>query len=175
MHAADMNTSIKKLTRSALAVALGFVVLYISSLIPTGRIALAAIAGLLSAAILMSCGAYYSFAVFIVTAGLGLLILPQKSPAILYAVFLGYYPIIKSYLERIRKTALEWIIKLIIFNIVFLAIWLLSKELITVEAALLPGVWAAFQAAGNIVFVMYDIILSKLIHFYIIRFAKYFK
>lgn len=170
-----MNDSIKKLTRSALITALGFALLYAASLLPTGRIALAAVAGLLTAVIMISCGVYYSAAVFAATAILGLLILPVKSPAILYVVFLGYYPIIKSFLERIKKPVFRWILKLLIFNIVFALVWLLAKELIAVEAELQTAVWALAVAAGNAVFIAYDICVSRLIHYYILRFSKYFK
>lgn len=170
-----MNDSIKKLARSALITALGFALLYAASFIPTGRMALAAVAGLLTAVILISCGTYYSAAVFAATAVLGLLILPIKSPAVIYTVFLGYYPILKSYLERIKRPLIKWILKLLIFNVVFAAVWLLAKDLIAVDAQILTTVWVAAQAAGNAVFIAYDILVSRLIHYYILRFAKYFK
>jgi hypothetical protein len=36
-------------------------------------------------------------------------------------------------------------------------------------------VWALAQAAATAVFVIYDICVSRLIHYYILRFSKYFK
>ena len=63
-----MGNGTKILARAALIAALGCVILYISAVIPTGRIALIAIAGMLTAAAVIHCGTGAAFAVFAVTA-----------------------------------------------------------------------------------------------------------
>ena len=128
-----MDRHAKKLTRSALLTALGCALLYVSSVVPSGRVAIVAVSGLLTAAALIHCGIFYSFAVFAITAALSAVIIPVKSCAVLYAVFLGYYPIAKSLFERLKSRTLEWAAKLVLFNAALTGLWLLGQRVLQDE------------------------------------------
>lgn len=171
--AAEMRFTVKNLSRAALAAALGCVLLYIAAILPTGRITVVAIAGLLTAAVVISSGYAMALAVFVVTAVISFFIMPQKSVAVLYAAFFGYYPIVKSLFERIRGLAAGWILKFLVFNVSFFSIWMLARELITADISAKPvfGVVAALVANG--LFLAYDICLSRLIDIYINRVSKH--
>lgn len=170
-----MSKSVRILTRCALLTALGVVLNYLSSVLPAASIAIVAVAGLLTAAAVIHAGLLYAFAVFFVTAALSLLLTPDKSGALLYTVFLGYYPALKSLLERkVRPAVPCWIIKLLLFNGIFALIGALGAGI------LFPGSgtaapWIVIQGVGNIVFVVYDIGLSRLISFYIRRVSIHVK
>ncbi|MCL2343889.1 MAG: hypothetical protein FWC62_08345 [Firmicutes bacterium] len=171
-----MRKSVKTLARCALLAALGVVLNYLASALPLAGIAIVAVAGFLTAAAVIHAGLLQAFAVFGVTAALSLLLTAQNlNPALLYTAFLGYYPALKSFLERkIRPTPLCWVIKLLLFNAVFALLFLISAQILLSQLGTqLP--WAALQALGNIVFVVYDIGLSRLIGFYIRRVAIHVK
>ncbi|HHU23155.1 MAG TPA: hypothetical protein GXZ52_07070 [Clostridiales bacterium] len=170
-----MNRPTRRLTRSALLAALGCALLYISAVIPSGRIALVAVSGLLTAAALIHCGIFHSIAVFATTAVLSAAIIPLKSCAVLYAVFLGYYPIAKSLFERLKSRVLEWVCKLALFNGALTCLWILGRSVFLPGEV--PGFFEKYIILAyilmNLVFIVYDLGISKLISFYIIRISKH--
>jgi len=165
----------RALARCSILAALGVVLMYVSAVIPSAKIALVAIAGVLNAAAVIHHGKLRALFVFVAVSLLSLLLLPQKGCAVMYIVFFGYYPIIKSVFERLRSAALGWAAKIALFNAVFFALWFIARELFLLVLPLdnvgLPIVWLAANAA----FVVYDIGLSKLIALYISRFSGGYK
>lgn len=161
-----MKAETRKLTRSALLAAAATVLVYISAYLPTGALALAAVAGLTGVLAVIHCGGKYACGVFAVSAALGLLLSPVRSGAALYALFLGYYPALKSLLERLHSLVLCWGAKLLIFNAASAAVFLLLWGVLTGGMTPEIPVWALW-IAGNAVFIVYDIGLSRLIQVYI--------
>ena len=170
-----MSTSVKTLARCALFTALGVALNYLASVLPVASLAVVAVAGLLTAATVIHAGLPRAFAVFAVTAALSLLLAGDKSAPLLYAAFLGYYPALKSFLERrLRPHLLCWAVKLLLFNAAFAALYLLASQILLSQLnTRLP--WLAIQGLGNLVFVIYDIGLSRLIGFYIRRISTHIK
>lgn len=73
-------------------------------------------AGLLMSLFVVEFGRNWSVAVYASSAILSLLILPNKEAAVLYAVFLGYYGIFKSFIEsKMLRRPIEILIKLSVF------------------------------------------------------------
>ena len=161
------------MTSSAISSALGFALLYAACIIPTARIALTAAAGFTVAVAFLRCGAKHGAAVFLITAVLGILMLPLKSPALLYASLLGYYPLAKSGFERIHNPFVMWTVKLLLFNVIFIALYEFTAEFFAEALRNIAAFRAATQIIGNAVFVLYDVCLSRLTGFYISRFSKY--
>ena len=97
---------------------------------------------------------------------------PNKEAAVLFAGFFGYYPILKGVLERIKRRQLEWILKILVFNMAVVLSYLAVVYLFGITEVLEDfgafGKWgiAAFWLAGNSVFVLYDIVLTRLIGMY---------
>ena len=84
--------------------------------------------------------------------------------ALLFLVFLGVYPVAKGGIESLRRLPLEWALKLIFFNLALTLCWFLFRELLWPE----PPAWVAgglpvVYGAGNLVFIIYDIGLSRLV------------
>lgn len=149
--------------------ALSLVLLYISTLLPSGRIGMVAVAGLVPAAGVISGGLAAGFLCYGAAGLLGLLLLPDKGCALLYVIFFGLYPMIKSIIERLRKLPLELLLKLAFFNAV-LAILLFgfSAFLLPFLPELLHSPLPIFLA-GNAAFLLYDYGFSKLIAYYAAR------
>lgn len=159
----------RTLATAALMTAVSVVLLYAASVLPTGRLALVAIASILPAAAVLSGGIKWGLLVYAATAALSLILLPNKTAALLYAVLLGHYSLLKSLIERLNRLVLEWILKLVVFNVLLAAVYGLCRMMgLLVE---LPWAIAALALAGNVGFVLYDLAFSQLI----MRFGRYFR
>ena len=170
-----MNGPVKALTRSALSAAAGFVVLYLSCVLPWGRLGLLCAATLGVVFVRMSCSCGWALGCYTVTALLGLLLLPMKAPALAYALFLGYYPLIRIRSERIAGKAPRLLLKLAVFNAAAALIWLAFRfvfnDLTTGTELPMYILWLA----ANGVFLIYDYALGQMILYYIRNIAGRFK
>ena len=153
--------------------ALGVVVLLLGSFIEVLDLSAAMLASLILVITVIETGKAWPWLTYSVTALTALLLLPYKLPAVMY-LLAGYYPIVKEKLERLPRV-LAWVIKLLIFN-VSLALVLISLKLFlpSVSIELIPGMnmlytYIAYYAAGNVVFVLYDILLTRIVSFYILK------
>ena len=170
-----MRTKTKKLTIAAMLAALQLVLLYFGTVMPSWKLALTALAGIINAAVLIECGVGSSVLSFVAVSALSALILPQKSLALLYIAFFGYYPLLKSAAERIRNRTLEWAAKLAVFNVAC-AICMAALRFGFITDISLPEVALVFLWLGlNVVFIIYDIGLTRLISLYIQRIHKTLK
>ena len=155
----------KRIVVSGVLVALSVIILYLGCAIEVLDITMSAIVSLLVVVIVIEMGYSYAWLTYIASAILSVILLPQKSPAIFYACFMGFYPILKSYIERIGSGLVRWIIKLIVGNVaigLMLAILLIFIPDEFEGGAMLLITYVLALAA----FVMYDIALSKLITLY---------
>lgn len=167
-----MSDNTKRLSRLAILAAVGVILLLMGSVLPAGRIALVALASLPVCATLMMYGLRWSVAVFCVTAFLGALIYPGAA-AIMYTAFFGYYPIAKSFFERIQNSVVSWACKYELYTFAFIVYWLLARALISFTGDELP--WIVLFALGAGVFWLYDRAYSTLIRFYLVKIARYFE
>ena len=170
-----MNGPVKALTRSALSAAAGFVVLYLSCVLPWGRLGLLCAATLGIVFVRMSCSGGWALGCYTVTALLGLLLLPMKAPALAYALFLGYYPLIRIRSERIAGKAPRLLLKLAVFNAAAALIWLAFRSVFTDLSAGTEMPLYILWLAANGVFLIYDYALGQMILYYIRNIAGRFK
>lgn len=152
--------------------ALALVFLVLSAILPTMRLALVAVAGLVTAVAIVECGVTAGIMVFAATSVLGFIISPLRGNVLVYCLFFGYYPILKGYLERLRSIYLEWILKIILFNISLTAALMLYRAGFLVAVTIPDIALLLIYAAANLAFVIYDIGFSKLTVFYIHRFKR---
>jgi len=113
-------------------------------------------------------GAVPALYVFIVSAALSLLLTPGRSPPLLFISFFGYYPIVKSLIERLRRVALQWALKLLVFNISLTVVWFIFTEWVYDFSGLNTHIVLVYLCGGA-VFVLFDYGFSKVIWFYINR------
>ena len=159
----------KRIVVCGMLVALSVILLYIGSMFQTLDLSMSAIVSLMVVVIVIEMGYKYAWMTYAATAVLAFVLpLPQKSPAIFYACFMGFYPIIKSHVERFNSMVVRWTIKLLIGNIALVAMFWLVSLFLPDE---FEGGWilVATYILGVIAFVMYDVALTKLISFYFAR------
>ena len=164
-----MKLSLKVSIGGAVA-ALGLVLMFLTSLVPFGTYAFPAFAGILLIVIVIEIGYAFALSVFAATALLSFLLVTDKEAALLYVMFLGYYPIVKALIERIGSRVVQYIVKLALFNATmigafYIAIFVLSipTDSFNIFGVYLPWV---FLIAGNVVFVLYDICITMLVTIY---------
>ena len=160
-----------KIALGGLLTALGVVLMFLTGLIPIGTYALPAIAGVLLIVAVIEIGAKWAWIIYAAVAVLSLLFAADKEAALLFVLFFGYYPVLKSFLERISNKVLSWISKFAVFNVAVVACFFLAvnflqlpEDSFTVFGIYLPWV---FLILGNAVFLIYDIALSGLVATYV--------
>ena len=103
---------------------------------------------------------------------LSLSLFPTKATAILFGTFFGYYPVIKLAAERLPHPVLRWGIKLAVFDLVMVLLWLTVRSVFQVEGGILSSYPVVMVIAANAAFVLYDLALGQGILFYIRKIAR---
>ncbi|MDR2670319.1 MAG: hypothetical protein LBC26_01175 [Oscillospiraceae bacterium] len=166
-----LNT--KRLVFCALLAALSLVLLAAASLWPAGRLGFCALAGIPVAVAVMRHGPAAGAATWLTAGLMGLLLLPLRSVALLYLAAFGPYPLVKSFCERRRSRLMEWLLKLLFFNVVLAGFVLLLPAVLGPGADLLARpVWPLVWAGLGAVFVAYDVGLSRLFAILMDRLAR---
>jgi len=164
---------IKILALCSMLAALGVVVLLLGSFIEVLDLSAAMFASLIVVIAVIEAGKYWPWLTYAVTSLTALLLLPYKLPAVMY-LLAGYYPIIKEKIEKLPKP-IAWIIKLSLFNLSLALVLLVLKLFLPgVSIELVPGLkdiytYLIYYASGNIIFVLYDILLTRLVSFYVFK------
>ena len=167
-----MSKRTRKLALSALFAALAVIMLYFASIWPTGQVGLAAAASVFTAAAVIEAGLLPGVYVFVVSSAISLLLMPGRAAPLLYALFFGYYPVIKSLVERIGWIAAQWALKLLAFNVALTVAWFILGELLFGVRENMPGA-AVIYLAGNAVFALFDYGFTKIIWLYTNRISKF--
>lgn len=163
------NRAAMKVAFPAILGALSLILVYAASVVPSGKWGIVAVAGLLPVAAVISTGRKAGALCWAGVSILSFILVPDKFCVLMYAVLFGLYPIVKSLIERLDRAVPEYLLKLVFFNAAF------SVLLLTMKAAVLGSLPAALSAVwllyavGNIVFLVYDFGLSRLISLYIAR------
>ncbi len=149
---------------------------------PFATYALPALASVFLIPVVIECGRRWAMGLYIAVALLALLTVPDIEARLLFVFFFGYYPIVKSWAEQ-RPRVVEWACKFALFNVSVVASYaLLAGVGFSFEAFSIPGVslplstvLAAFLLAGNVVFLLYDIALTRMLPLYFARFQSLFR
>lgn len=159
--------------------ALSVVLMLITAVLPFLSYALPLLAGALLILMVIEINKSWAFIVYAAVSLLAIFVVPDKEAATFYVAFFGYYPIIKSSLEKYLPRVLEWIVKLVIFNAAVLAAYWVTVKLLGIpfEDLQTLGKYGVPILLGlaNFTFLMYDIMLTKLVTLYLIKFRKSFK
>ena len=139
-------------------------VLWLACVLPSGQLGVTAAAGLFPVGAVLAAGRGAGLLCWAAASLLGLLLLPDKGVALMYLCFLGLYPVIKSRLEQGKSRAAEWVGKLLCFNLALTVLWVVFQNLFlpALPTWMTEQVWVLY-GAGNLVFIAYDIALSRLI------------
>ncbi len=154
----------RRLTRASLLTALAAAILLFGAWTPRGGLALAALAALAGAAVLIECGLGWAVGHFAAAAILGLLLCPDKTPALWYAFLFGPWPVLKHLIERLQSPVLRWTLKIAAFCALTAVLYLAFSAAFTAQLPRLP--WYVLLACVCGVLIVYDIAFSRLIGLY---------
>lgn len=98
----------------SLMAALGAAMMMTGGMIPVMTYCSPLLAGVLLIPVMREHGSKWAWLVWIVTAALSLILSADKEAAFFY-LFLGYYPILKWLLDRVKPAALALLLKLVFF------------------------------------------------------------
>ena len=166
----------KKITISAMMVALGTAVMLLGAVIDVLDLSVCAIASLLVVFIYIEIGSYYPWLVWICTTLTTALIYPASVMWVEYALVFGLYPLIKAYIERLPRWT--WlIIKLVYINAVIWGIFCVSELLLGIpffeeENMILTVVTYLLM---NVAFIAYDFFIVVMVRFYSEKLRPRFK
>ncbi|MCH5300841.1 MAG: hypothetical protein J1E56_05920 [Ruminococcus sp.] len=153
--------------------ALSLVLMMFTTVIPVGTYALPVMAGILLVSVVIEFNAKWALAVFFTVSVLSFLLSGDKEAVLYFIMFFGFYPVVKSYLERIKSKFLQWVLKYALFNICmvvafYIGIYLLGVPLESFEifGYNLPLV---FLLIGNLAFFLYDRCVTVVVINYITR------
>ena len=155
-----------KVAFCGMAAAFSAVILFLTGIVPVGRMALAALAGLVLIAVVTEFGAKWAWPVYIAVSLLAVLLVAYKQAVIGYILVLGCYPILKAVIEGKTKKAVGFLLKLVFFNAAAVIDFWACTVILNVPRANYQvfGVhllWLLLLGA-NVVFLVYDYALSLL-------------
>lgn len=151
--------------------ALGVVVLWLGSVIEVMDLSMAVIASLFCVMAVIEYGGAAPWLIYAATSVLGFLLLVNKGTVATYVLFFGFYPILKEKLEM-RGKVFAWVGKELIFHVALVLILLSWRFLFFTEDLMLPTspiFWGLLLIAAEVVFVLYDVALTRLISMYLYR------
>ncbi len=154
------------------------VLMFMTGLVPFLTYTLPAVSGALLAIIVIEINKKWATGAYIAISLLSLLIVADKEAAMFFVAFFGYYPIIKEVIENKLPKILEWVVKLLLFNVAAVAAYAVIIYVFGIPFDELEeyGKYSVLilLAMGNVIFVLYDYCMTSLITLYYQRWQKSF-
>ena len=169
-----------QLALAAVLSALAVTVMMLGGLIPVATYCSPMIAGVLLLPVMSELGDRWAWMTWAVTAALALLLSVDREAAFLYC-FLGYYPILRPYLDAVKPKAARFLLKLGFFTLTLGAMYALLLWVFQLSSLLEDfsgfSFWmnALFFAALVAVMMIYDVALARLHLFWLVRLRPRFK
>ncbi len=162
----------RKLSLASVLAGLMAVTLAASVLAPTGRLIFLMLASLCVLVTVIECGTHFALMSYAAASVICAIFVPFKVQTIAFIAFLGYYPIVKRYIENLHNLGLEWLAKILFFSPLLLIVYLVFRYALLPKIELgvifqfvfdhIPAVVLALEA----VFILYDYLLSLFASYY---------
>ena len=168
-----------KVALGGVVAALSLLFMILAGVTSTLVYAIPMITGALLMMLVVEFGHGFATLIYVAVSVLSLLLLGNKEAAIMYVAFFGYYPIIKSILEKHIRSFVCWIVKYLIFNVAIVSSYFITTRIVMISfediEALGKFALPLLLLAGNVLFVIYDIMLTRLVSVYLYRWRKSIK
>jgi hypothetical protein len=165
------NKKTSFIAKGGLFTAVGFIFIYLSTIVPVNRAYLLAIASCIIPLSVLTTNVRTAIVVYMSTSLLSLVICGPKITVILYIMFFGLYGLVKYYIEILRKLYFEVVLKLLFLNIdltiLFFVYKLFFPNLLKISMPLYIMI-----AAAQIAFLVFDYILTMFINYLNKHFIK---
>ena len=159
-----------KIAMGGICTALAVIFMFGASFVPGIELTLFLISSLFTAVMVLETGAAGGLSVYAASSLLGLILVPNKMALIPYIICFGYYAVLKYYIEKIKSGILQMTLKVIYFAaVLFIGLFVL-KSVFTAGVHMPDWPVGGLFAAGLVMMILYDYILTFLINWYIRRF-----
>lgn len=139
--------------------ALSILLIYLTTVIPVNKLFLLGLSSCIIPLCILLTDIKNTLIVYLSVSILCLFIVPSKGIAISYILLFGLYGFIKFYIEKLRKTPIEIILKLLFLNTVIFVIYTLYTTLFTNMISINLPVYAVIILL-QIIFIIYDYSLT---------------
>lgn len=162
-----------KIAFGAILTALSVILLFLGGITGTLDLAAAALASFCVIFAVIEMGYGSAFLVYAAASVIGI-ILPIKTPALFFAAFFGYYPLVKSFSEKL-SIIVSYVIKLAVYSVAYFVMIALSLVVITEDIATgnkLIFFYGALYLICVVILIIYDIALTRIITAYNLSWRK---
>lgn len=144
----------------------------LTSYFPYLTYAIPALAGLFIMVAVIEIDAKWAALAYVASAVITALV-AEPEAKMLYVLFFGYYPVVKAVFEKLKSRVAEYILKFAVFNAATVFAYGVVAALIGVDISDMGDFGkystAVLLIAANVVFVVYDLAVTKMAAFYIVR------
>jgi hypothetical protein len=155
----------KRVALNGILLALLVITMYLASLLPGLKTSLLTLSSFYIALVIIEFNILNGWIFYMASSLLLLIVLPNKLMLIPYVLFFGVYGIVKFYIERRNKIVIEYILKILYFNIFFIPLIFFGGKLFFSNAIDNFPIWAII-AGLEVVFIVYDYIYTLFIAYY---------
>ena len=158
------STSTRSIALGGILGAVAIVIMCLGGLIPAATFVVPMLCIIICCTVMCCCGSRIGWAWYVAVSVLSVLMSPDKEAAAVF-VFLGYYPMVKSKLE---KTKLRLLWKVLLFNTAILSMYQLlihlfgMAYLVTENEELGQFGLGIMLLLGNVSFIMLDVVLGRI-------------
>ncbi len=175
-----MNNNSFRVAFCGLITAFALALMFATGLIPVGTYAFPCFAGMLLVAVVIEFGARWALAAFAAVSLLSFFLSGDKEAVVYFIAFFGFYPILKSAIERLKSKVLQYVIKYAVFTACIVAAFFVCKFVLMIpdEEFTLFGVYLpwVFLAGAEAFFFLYDLCVSLVVRDYVLKIrGKIFK
>ncbi len=155
--------------------ALSLALMLAGGVLPLATFAAPAIAGILIMPVAIEYGRKTGFLLYAAIGMLSLLLVADREMSLIFIFFFGFYPLLKTNLERLRTRAARRAAKFAVFNVCVVGMYALILLVFPIPALSAEfeemGLWAAgaLLVLGNVTFYIYDIAVGRIVSLYCAR------
>ena len=174
------KTESQKIALCGVLGALSVVLLLVGAALQVGTYAAPMVAAFLLIPVLDEYGPKYALLLYATVSILSILLVPELELSFFYVFVIGYYPVLRVGLMRIKNTMLRWFVKFAVFNgatvLAYAVLFALLGPAI-LDELLADGVpmLLALLAVGNLSFWLCDRALASLTRYYRVVLKKKLK
>ncbi|MCC8072860.1 MAG: hypothetical protein LIO62_01875 [Clostridiales bacterium] len=150
---------------SAIITALSVVLMFLGGVTFVLAYAMPMLVGMFMIMIKSTFGKSYAWMVYVATSLLSFILVADRECVLMYILFFGFYPIVKSTFDKLKHLPIRIICKLMLFNIMLAICQLLLVYVFGIpflEEGETYAIIIVFAVLMNILFFIYDRLLSAL-------------
>lgn len=169
------QTESRRIALAGIFGALAIVMMLAGGILPLATFAAPALAGILIVPVALEFGQGTGYLLYAAIGLLSLFLVPDREASLIFVFLLGFYPLLKARIERLRARAAQWAVKLAVFNVCVVAMYAVILFLFPIGAVVEEfermGVPFAgvLLGLGNLTFVLYDVAVARIIGLYCAR------